>query len=133
MKVAVGSNNPVKISAVKRAFEDRIGGDVEVVSQKVETGVSDQPFNDETLEGAKNRALAVKKAFKADFMGMDIRATPAYETSMFGAEIPEDGNGTVFIEGGSKRANPAFGFGNGLIHSWYASVTLKDFKIVKVQ
>lgn len=71
MKVLVGSENPVKIEAVREAFSKFFDG-VEVVGIKINPRVPDQPINDETFEGAKNRALELKrinekKNLKADF------------------------------------------------------------------
>ena len=60
MKVLVGSQNPVKIEAVKDAFS-KYFGDVEVIGMKVPSNVPDQPFGEDTYKGAKNRALALKK------------------------------------------------------------------------
>lgn len=52
MHVAVGSGNPVKRDAVRRALPDAT---VERVA--VESGVSEQPWgDDETVAGARNRA-----------------------------------------------------------------------------
>jgi inosine/xanthosine triphosphatase len=66
--IAVGSLNPVKLRAstegAQRVLANRAsqsGGTVEVKSQgyNVPSGVNDQPFgDDETLRGAKNRAVA---------------------------------------------------------------------------
>ncbi len=53
--IAVGSLNPVKIEAV-RAVMERIYGQVRIFATDAHSGVSEQPFGDETLEGAKNRA-----------------------------------------------------------------------------
>ena len=54
MRVAVGSGNPVKIDAVKRALGD--AGTV-VESVPVDSGVSEQPMGEsETIRGATNRA-----------------------------------------------------------------------------
>ncbi len=60
MKIIIGSKNPAKVLAVKNAFSD---GGFEFVSMDIPSGVSEQPFSDEeTIEGAKNRALnALKK------------------------------------------------------------------------
>lgn len=59
MLVAIGSQNPIKIEAVRTAFE-KMGLTVEVISVEVVTGVSDQPFSDEeTIQGAVNRAKNV--------------------------------------------------------------------------
>jgi len=55
-KILVGSKNPVKISSVKTTFE-KYFEKVEVSGFDVDSRVSPQPVNDETFEGAKNRAL----------------------------------------------------------------------------
>lgn len=55
MKILVGSENRVKIEAVADAFE-KFYSDVEVLGVNAQSGVSDQPFNDETYTGAENRA-----------------------------------------------------------------------------
>jgi inosine/xanthosine triphosphatase len=56
MKIFVGSNNPVKINAVKEAVKDS-WPNCEVVGFKIKSGVSDQPQSDlETKSGAVNRA-----------------------------------------------------------------------------
>lgn len=60
MKILVGSENPVKLAAVKEAFEYYYA-EVEVVGVKVPSGVPDQPVNDQTLTGAENRALKLKE------------------------------------------------------------------------
>ncbi|MCD8506946.1 DUF84 family protein [Candidatus Woesebacteria bacterium] len=68
MKIGVGSTNPVKVAAVQSAVEfvfSRRGESVEyeVQGYSVESGVSDQPYSDdETRQGARNRALAVLEA-----------------------------------------------------------------------
>ncbi|KAB1196984.1 MULTISPECIES: inosine/xanthosine triphosphatase [Haloferax] len=52
MDIAVGSGNPVKRRAVEQATTD-----ASVSAVAVESGVSEQPYgNDETIEGAVNRA-----------------------------------------------------------------------------
>lgn len=60
MKVLVGSLNPIKIESVKEAFS-KFFGKVEVIGINVDSKVSNQPINEETFEGAKNRALELKK------------------------------------------------------------------------
>ncbi len=65
MKVLVGSKNPVKINSVKEAFS-KYFADVEVTGISVESGVSDQPVNNETFLGARNRALELKKLNEAE-------------------------------------------------------------------
>lgn len=58
MKVLVGSENPVKIEAVKKAFSHYFSN-VKVEGFKVDSKVSDQPISEETFDGAENRALAL--------------------------------------------------------------------------
>ncbi|MEE4217110.1 MAG: inosine/xanthosine triphosphatase [Xanthomonadales bacterium] len=58
MKIIVASNNPVKVNACRKAFEQQFpGADLDIVSAEAESGVDDQPFSDEdTRHGAINRA-----------------------------------------------------------------------------
>ncbi|MCQ2086168.1 MAG: inosine/xanthosine triphosphatase [archaeon] len=57
MDIAVGSLNFVKIEAVREVME-RIYGDVRIFAVSVDSGVPEQPFEEETERGAKNRAKA---------------------------------------------------------------------------
>lgn len=71
MKVLVGSINPVKIEAVQEAFS-KYFSNVEVLSFEVESGVPNQPINDDTFRGAENRAkmltkINLKQKLNADF------------------------------------------------------------------
>ena len=58
MKVVVASENPVKIQAVRVAFEKQFPQQaIEVIAIAAESGVGDQPFSDdETRRGAINRS-----------------------------------------------------------------------------
>lgn len=69
MKVIVASKNPVKINAVKTAFEKMFSKEeVVVLGVSVASGVSDQPMTDiETYTGAFNRAVGAKKFFSEGF------------------------------------------------------------------
>lgn len=69
MTIAVGSKNPVKIAAVKEAFElVWPEEDIEVVGVEVPSGVSNQPMtDDETIKGAMNRAQKALDLSDADF------------------------------------------------------------------
>ncbi|KRW91448.1 hypothetical protein SD51_08875 [Alicyclobacillus tengchongensis] len=65
-KIAVGSTNPAKMKAVELAFA-ALAIPVEIVSIDVPSGVSAQPQTDkETLQGARNRALAALRQGQAD-------------------------------------------------------------------
>jgi inosine/xanthosine triphosphatase len=64
MFVAIGSNNPAKISAVRQGFKDYSCTFIPVA---VSSGVSDQPFSDdETIRGAVNRAISAAAEAGAD-------------------------------------------------------------------
>jgi inosine/xanthosine triphosphatase len=69
-KVVVGSQNPVKLQAVQRAFR-RVFPETEhkAIAVEVTSGVDDQPRGDpEALSGALNRAQAASKKYPtADF------------------------------------------------------------------
>lgn len=69
MKVAVGSLNPVKINATKKAFSSVWPKKSwEVVGVDVASGVSNQPMSDsESIRGATNRARRSLQKSKADF------------------------------------------------------------------
>ena len=66
MKIAVGSTNPVKYQAVKKAFSHYFPA-IEVISVEVESEVSSQPYNEEIKVGAENRARKALKTSNAEF------------------------------------------------------------------
>jgi inosine/xanthosine triphosphatase len=69
MRVAIGTTNPSKVTAVERAFQSFFpDADIEFVPIKVESGISDQPMSDEeTLRGALTRAQNAMQAEDADY------------------------------------------------------------------
>ncbi|HJY98598.1 MAG TPA: inosine/xanthosine triphosphatase [Patescibacteria group bacterium] len=69
MKVAIGSQNPVKLKAVKLAFEAVWPKKKWVVTgADVSSGVSFQPMSDlESIKGATTRAKKAMRQIKADF------------------------------------------------------------------
>ena len=69
MRVAVGSQNPVKIEAARLAFAALWPKEEwEVSGIAVESGVSAQPMSDEeSIRGARNRAIAARDGFDADY------------------------------------------------------------------
>lgn len=71
MKVLVGSQNPVKINSVREAFS-KYFENVEVIGIKVDSKVPDQPVNDQTFEGAKNRALGLKRINEEKNLGANF-------------------------------------------------------------
>lgn len=67
MKIAVGTDNPVKVRAVRNVMR-RVFPDAQVVSLKVPSGMPGQPKGDaQTRRGAVNRAHAARAATKADW------------------------------------------------------------------
>lgn len=69
LHIAVGSKNPVKITAVKEAFEKVFPNQIiDVQGVEVHSGVSDQPMSDkESIRGATKRAKDSLKKLNADF------------------------------------------------------------------
>jgi len=70
MRVVVASKNPVKIAAVRQAFEAQFpSAALEVLPVAVDSGAGEQPASDEqTRVGARTRALRAREAIPdADF------------------------------------------------------------------
>lgn len=70
MKVAIATKSPDKISGIKESilrFFNLEDNEVEFFSKSVESGVSEQPFDSETYQGALNRAISIQK----EIPGMD--------------------------------------------------------------
>ncbi len=58
IEIAVGSQNPSKLSAADIAFRECLGEPFSITGYSVESGVSDQPMNDdEMFMGARNRVF----------------------------------------------------------------------------
>ena len=78
--IAVGSKNPVKVEAVRRAFAAaHAEATLELHPYDVPSGVNDQPWSDgETREGAINRAHAAAAAYREQFGG----AAPSFSVGL---------------------------------------------------
>lgn len=74
LRVAVGSRNPAKIEAVQKIFS-KLYEDMPLEVNGVETpsGVPAQPFGEETIEGAVNRAKSALEKTNAD-IGVGVEA-----------------------------------------------------------
>lgn len=71
MLIAIGSTNPVKVTAVTTHIS-RLWPEAHVVPISVPSGVSAMPMSDaETITGAQNRAAAARDAIHAD-MGIGL-------------------------------------------------------------
>lgn len=101
MKVAVGSLNPVKVTAVTTIFK-RVWPEAEIVPVSVPTGVSAMPMSDEeTRTGARNRAIAAREALAADF-GVGLEGgvqQEAFGLVLHGWVVIVAGDGRVGIGG----------------------------------
>ncbi len=79
MKIAIGSKNPVKIAAAK-AILTQAFPNADFVAIAVPSGVPEQPWgDDETRQGAENRARAAQLETGADFgLGLEggVMKTP---------------------------------------------------------
>lgn len=103
MKILMGTKNPGKIEGAKQAFE-RYFNDVEIDGIPVNSNVSDQPFNEEILQGAKNRVRNLKKyALENNIVADYYVATEAGIFDTLGeiidinAAVVEDANGLQSI------------------------------------
>lgn len=102
MKILMGTKNPGKIQGAKEAFE-KYFENVEVIGIPVKSEVSDQPFNKEVFEGAKNRVKNLKKYAKENNIEADfyiaseggIQNLLCEEWIEFNAAVIEDKNGLV--------------------------------------
>lgn len=95
-RIAVGSMNPVKVGAA-RAVASRLDPGAEVAGVAVGSGVPDQPWgDDETIRGARARALAAREALDADIGiglegGVVAAADGAVRTCAWAVAVSRDG------------------------------------------
>ena len=70
MKIGIATKSPDKIAGIKEAisrFFNLENHEIELYCQAVESGVSEQPFDSETYQGALNRATSIQESLP----GMD--------------------------------------------------------------
>ncbi len=99
MKVLIGTTNPSKIEGAKNAFAQYFDN-VEIEGVKVSSNVPEQPFNQDVLQGAKNRVEELKKYAKesnieADFyIAIESGIVDYFEEYVnFNISVIEDKNG----------------------------------------
>jgi non-canonical (house-cleaning) NTP pyrophosphatase len=105
MKFIVGSASHRKIVAVKKFVALTVEHDIEVAGYPSRSGVPDTPWDDEMLEGARNRANDAKVHMRGDyFVGLESGLVERY--------------GSVYEETWScvvdKHGNEYVGFSSGL-------------------
>ena len=71
MKILIGTKNPGKIEGAKLALQNYYK-EFEVVGIPVSSDVSDEPVNEETLEGARNRVNNLVKYAKENNIQADL-------------------------------------------------------------
>lgn len=107
-KIAVGSKNPVKIAAVKRAVKD-IWPKAKIVSVEVSHGICEQPTSDdEAIKGAKNRARASLKMAGVD-LGIGLEGgvnDTSHGMFLTGWIVVVDKKGNVGVGSGGRLLLP---------------------------
>ncbi|MBH8599572.1 MULTISPECIES: DUF84 family protein [unclassified Thermoactinomyces] len=106
MRVAVGSKNSTKVGAVEQAFQNL---NAVILSVSVPSGVSNQPLSDEeTLQGAINRAENARKEMDAD-IGVGLEggvAETAHGLFLCNWGALTDRNGIRVMAGGARIKLP---------------------------
>lgn len=92
IKIAVGSTNRVKIDAVREAIK-MININAVIESVNVDSGVSKQPYCEETFIGARNRAYNALAKVKADIgIGIEGGICTKHEKVLAYAVVYAKGN-----------------------------------------
>jgi len=109
MRIAIGSTNPTKVEAARRAAA-RLWPESEVVAVAVSSGVGEQPVSDdETIRGAVNRARNALAAVKGASVGMGVEGgvqdTP-HGMFVGGWAAVIDRDGALGIGGGGRVMLP---------------------------
>ena len=83
MIIAVGSTNPVKINAAQIAFSQVFPEQKIVINhKKVDSGVPEQPWGEDTIRGAMNRAKKILELIKDANFGIGLEG--GIEQNSFG-------------------------------------------------
>ncbi|WP_458412181.1 DUF84 family protein [Schinkia sp. CFF1] len=128
MKVAVGSKNKTKVSAVENVFREM---EPEIVAVDVPSGVSVQPFSDEeTMLGARNRANAALMETNSDIgIGLEGGVMETKEGLLlcnWGALKLKDGK--EFIASGARIVLPSE-IANGLHQGFELSHVMDEYTL----
>jgi len=108
VKIAVGSTNPVKVTAVRRTVT-RVWPEAVITAVSVPTGVSEMPMTDaETIAGARNRAAAARSQTGADMgIGLEGGVHPhGAGLILHGWVVVVDKNGREGIGGAARLPLP---------------------------
>lgn len=124
MRVAVGTGNPVKVEAVRNVFRRVFDGSVHAVRVDVESGVPEQPFDVETVRGARNRAAA---AFSSEFefsVGIEagLLEFPLLETGYLDVQFCSVFDG----DGHTVGCGPGFQYPEAVLNKVLSGLTVGD-------
>ncbi|MGG4166181.1 DUF84 family protein [Rossellomorea vietnamensis] len=109
LNIAIGTTNPAKVQAIQKAFGEQYN-EVQFECLKTESRVSEQPMTDqETIEGALNRAKNVLKETDSD-VGIGLEG--GVSESLYGMFVCNwgalvDRQGNEIIGGGARISLPA--------------------------
>ena len=124
MKVHVGTGNSIKVKAVRAAFEAVFSGELlEVTAVPVEPGVPSQPFGEQVIRGATQRAK--RSLGDADY-GVGIEAGLVQSP---GCDHPLNVQFCVIVDRSGRMTvghGPGFELPNAVVEKLRAGSTLSD-------
>lgn len=122
MKIIIGSSSQRKIDTVKKVFEQIFkNGDFEFVGRATKSGVPETPYDKQTFDGARNRAMFARDDTRvADFyVGLESGLVKRY------GHMYEEAWACVTTRGGKEY----FGYSSGLKIPDYILKKMNDLKI----
>ena len=122
MKIIVGSASQRKIDTVKKVFEQVFkDSDFDIVGCVVKSGVPETPYDKETFDGARNRAMEAKRnGGEANFyVGLESGLVERY------GHIYEEAWSCVLAKNGKEY----FGYSSGLKVPDYILKKMEELKL----
>lgn len=105
MKILVGSSSDRKVRVVEKVFATFVKQRFEVSGHNAVSGVPDTPYNKETFDGSRNRALDCKNSHEAEYyVGLESGLTERY------GQLYEEAWATII----TKEGKEFFGYSSGL-------------------
>lgn len=108
-RIAVGTDNPAKVKAVKAAAKDLFRS-AQVKGVRVESRVGEQPFDAEAIKGAQHRARSALQAWPQAQLGVGIEAGLVWSAE---AQQHLDVQWCVVVD---RAGRATFGHGPGFTH-----------------
>ena len=120
MKIIVGSTSDRKIKVVERIFKKYFDKNFSIKGHSALSGVPETPYDKQTFDGAKNRAVDCKKNHKADYYaGLESGLVERY------GEIYEEAWACII----DKEGKEYFGYSSGLKLPKYVLQKMKDLDL----